>query len=213
MADVAKKTRCPTLPDLVAHFLYDQHTPVNTSRVDVDPSRYPRLMGKVYSYTFATAIFYASSDPSVTGGMCRQCIYTTPLWRNTGLEQYDCIFAEKNPTLPSFQGIFVAQVLHLFDFHFQNQLYPCALVHWFDTIGDKPCINIGMWMVQPEYDDQGASVLSVIHLDSIMWPAHLIGIYGANSIPRDLHFSDSLSAFSASYINKYLNYHAYKLAF
>lgn len=109
--------------------------------------------------------------------------------------------------------MFVAQVLHFFDFHFQNQHYPCALVHWFDAIGNKPCINIGMWMVQPEYDDEGAPLLSVIHLDSIMQPAHLISIYGTNSIPRNLHFSDSLSAFSAFYVNKYSDYHAYKLAF
>lgn len=53
----------------------------------------------------------------------------------------------------------------------------------------------------------------MIHVDSIMQSAHLIPIYGANFVPNDLHFTDSLSAFSAFYVNKYSDYHAYRLAF
>ena len=100
-----------------------------------------------------------------------------------------------------------------FDFEFRNKYYPCALVHWFDSIGDQPCPNTGMWMVEPECNDEGEPTLSVIHLNCIMQPAHLISIYDTTPIPKDLHYSDSLSAFSAFYINKFSDYHAYGLAF
>ncbi|KIJ59535.1 hypothetical protein HYDPIDRAFT_100493, partial [Hydnomerulius pinastri MD-312] len=61
--------------------------------------------------------------------------------------------------------------------------------------------------------ENGDPALSVIHLDSVMRPAHLIGIYGPNPIPYDLDYTDSLSAFAAFYVNKFSDYHAYSLAF
>ncbi|KIM59491.1 hypothetical protein SCLCIDRAFT_126146, partial [Scleroderma citrinum Foug A] len=138
-------------------------------------------------------------------------IHASPSWKN-GPKQYDCVFVEKDPTLSGFPGLFVAKVLHFFYFEFRNRYYPCALVHWFDSIGDQPYPNTGMWMVEPEYNGEGEPALSVIHLDCIMQPAHLIGIYGTTSIPSDLH-SDSLSAFAVFYVNKFSDYHAYGLAF
>ncbi|KIJ12088.1 hypothetical protein PAXINDRAFT_83473 [Paxillus involutus ATCC 200175] len=91
--------------------------------------------------------------------------------------------------------------------------YPCALVHLFSSIGNDPCPNIGMWMVEPDFEENGDPAFSVIHLDSIMHPAHLIGIYGTDSIPYELGHHDSLSAFAAFYVNKFSDYHAHSLAF
>ena len=198
----------------MAHFLYDQRSSSNAERsgAQVDISQCPKFMGKVYSYTSATAIFYAPSDLSGAGGMYRQCIHASSSWQN-GPKQYDCVIIEKDPSLSGFQNLFVAKVLHFFDFEFRNKYYPCALVHWFDSIGDQPCPNTGMWMVEPECNDEGEPTLSVIHLNCIMQPAHLISIYDTTPIPKDLHYSDSLSAFSAFYINKFSDYHAYGLAF
>ena len=68
-------------------------------------------------------------------------------------------------------------------------------------------------MVEPEFDENGERVVSVIHLESIMQPAHLIGIYGNDHIPHDFKCTDSLSAFAAFYVNKYSYYHAFQLAF
>jgi hypothetical protein len=70
-----------------------------------------------------------------------------------------------------------------------------------------------MWMVEPEYNAQGDRLVSVIHLDTILRPAHLIPIYGAHYIDRDLRHTDSLVAFAAYYVNKYSDYHAYEIAF
>ena len=61
-------------------------------------------------------------------------------------------------------------------------------------------------MVEHEYDESGDPLVGVIHLDSILRPAHLIGIYGNEHVPHDLHYSDSLSAFHSFYVNKYSDY-------
>ncbi|KAI6009054.1 hypothetical protein EDC04DRAFT_2581765, partial [Pisolithus marmoratus] len=84
---------------------------------------------------------------------------------------------------------------------------------WFQTIGDKPCQNTGMWMVKPSFDDNGDCVVSVITLDNILRPAHLIGIYGPEPLPRNFTHTDSLTAFSAFYVNRFSGYHAYQLCF
>jgi hypothetical protein len=68
-------------------------------------------------------------------------------------------------------------------------------------------------MVEPEYDDDGNRLTSVIHLDSILYSAHLIGISREDLIPHNLHYTDSLSAFCSFYVNKYSDYHAFRLAF
>ena len=133
-------------------------------------------------------------------------------WRN-GPPCYDCVFAEKDSSLAGFCGLFVAQVILFFSFSYQNTSYPCALVQWFSVIGEEPCPHTGMWMVEPEFDENEERVVSVIHLDSIMRPAHLIGIYGNDHIPHDFKHTDSLSAFAAFYVNKYSDYHAFQLAY
>ena len=80
-------------------------------------------------------------------------------------------------------------------------------------IGEDPCPHTGMWMVEPEFDEGGDRVVSVIHLDSIMWPAHLIGIYGRDPLPPNLKHTDSLSTFAAFYVNKFSDYHGFQLTF
>lgn len=200
----------PELPDLVAIFLFQQRNP-GADEVP-DASMCPWFTDQGFSYTSAVATFYAPSELSGANGMYRQRIHACPAWQN-GPPRYDCVFAEKDPSLPGFRGLFVAQVLSLFSFTYRNVFYPCALVQWFVPIGDEPCSNTGMWMVAPEYDDGGDWLVSVIHLDSILRPAHLIGIAGNDFIPRDLHYTDSLSAFASFYVNKYSDYHAFRLAF
>ena len=198
----------PELPELIALFVYQQRNP---EAVDI-PQPCPQILEKGYSYESAVATFYAPSDLCGVGGMHHQRIHACSSWRN-GPPRYDCVFAEKDPSLAGFHGLFVTQVIMFFSFSYWNIFYPCALVRWFSVIGEEPCPNTGMWMVEPEFDENGERVVSVIHLESIMWPAHLIGIYGNDHIPRDFKCTDSLSAFAAFYVNKYSDYHAFQLAF
>ena len=198
----------PELSEHVALFVYQQRNP---GVVDI-PQTCPQILEKGYSYDSAVATFYAPSDLCGVGGMHHQRIHACSSWRN-GPPRYDCVFAEKDPSLAGFCGLFVAQVILFFSFSYRNTSYPCALVRWFSVIGEEPCPHTGMWMVEPEFDENEERVVSVIHLDSIMCPAHLIGIYGNDCIPHDFKHTDSLSAFAAFYGNKYSDYHAFQLAY
>jgi hypothetical protein len=54
---------------------------------------------------------------------------------------------------------------------------------------------------------------SIIHVDTILRAAHLIGVAGSDFLPRTLLFSDSLSAFCLFDVNKYADHHAHEIAF
>ncbi|KAJ6626214.1 hypothetical protein B0H10DRAFT_1625860, partial [Mycena sp. CBHHK59/15] len=105
------------------------------------------------------------------------------------------------------------RVLLFMSFKYRGVTYPCALVTWFSAIGDEPCPDVGMWMVQPDVDNRGRRVMDIIHVDTILRGAHLIGIYGENFLPRHFKYSESLDRFKAFYINKYTDHHAHEIAF
>ena len=66
-------------------------------------------------------------------------------------------------------------------------------------------VAAAMWTDNDEPD--------VIHIDTVVCAAHLIGIAGNSTIPYNLHYSDSLTAFKTFYVNKYIDYQAYEIAF
>ena len=91
--------------------------------------------------------------------------------------------------------------------------YPCALIQLFIIVCDAPCSDTGMWMVKPEMEDDGTQVTSIICVKSILQGAHLIGVYGRVFLPHNLSHSDSLMAFQAYYVNKFIDYHANEIAY
>ena len=54
---------------------------------------------------------------------------------------------------------------------------------------------------------------SVIHIDSILRAAHIIGVSGPQPLPTDFTYGDSLDAFEMFYVNKYVDHHAHEIAF
>ena len=94
----------------------------------------------------------------------------------------------------------------------QGEKYSFPLVQWFTQFGDTPCEDTGLWRVQPDYY-RGHQLTSIIHTDSILHAAHLIGVAGSNLLPRTLTFSDSLHAFRLFYVNKYADHHAHEMAY
>ena len=76
-------------------------------------------------------------------------------------------------------------------------MYPCALVQWYSAIGEDPDEETGMRMVEPDKGDEG---MDVIHLNSVLWAAHLIGAAGERPISK-ICFTDSLDAFNSFYIS------------
>jgi len=168
---------------------------------------------KLKVFHSAVVIFYSPSDISGVGGMHRQRICATPVWHRSGAPQFDCVFVEKDPTLPRMHGLLVAQVLLFFSFSYHDITYPCVLVQWFRPVGDQPCPNTGLWVVKPEVDRHHLRVQSVIHLHCILSAAHLIGVSDAHMVPQDLHYTHSLTSFKSFYVNKYANCHAHEIAF
>ncbi|OBZ66071.1 hypothetical protein A0H81_13963 [Grifola frondosa] len=192
----------PRLPELIRRFLYDQYNPTSDlPGLEVPLDECPRFKEKVSVFYSAAATYYAPSDPSGTGGMHREHIRATPLWWGTA-PRFDCIFVNRDADIDGFLGLGVARVLLFFSFTFNDIRYPCALVHWFKRISDEPDEDTGMYIVKPE-TKRGSPVISVIHLDSIVRAAHLIGVYGSMCIPTNLRNYQSLDAFRAFYFDKH----------
>jgi hypothetical protein len=199
---------------LVRRFLYDQLNPDSEiSGSEADLSNCPELRGFASVFNSAVATFYAPSDLSGVGGMYRERIRATPAWKKGDIvtPRYDCVFVDNGLNLSGMRGLHVVRICLLFSFHFEGIVYPCALVEWFNTIGDEADRDTGMWMVKPEYASNGQRLKSVIHLDCVLRGAHLLPVYGDKFIPRNLHYSQTLDAFRAFYVNKYIDHHAFEI--
>ena len=72
------------------------------------------------------------------------------------------------PDTPGFKSLLVAHVYLFFSFKYNNVYYPCALVHWFSTVGDAPDDETTMWMVEPDYLAGKKPSLEVIHLEVLL---------------------------------------------
>ena len=213
MCDLALQIDQPDLLYHIRRFLFSQRypdAPIPTRDQDISLSTI--FDDRISVFHSATATYYAPSDHSGIYGMLKQCIRSTPKWRQ-GPPHHDCIFIKRDIELEGMCGLHVAQVLLFLSFTSNHIVYPCALVQWFVIVGDGPCGETGMWIVKPEMQDDGARVTSIIHVKSILRGAHLIGVYGEQFLPRDFSHSDSLSAFQAYYVNKFIDYHANEIAF
>ena len=103
--------------------------------------------------------------------------------------------------------------MHLFfSFVFRDELFQCALVHEFCKSFDDPDLDNGLWIFEPDHaEDDGPRIMSVIHIDSIVHAAHLLPVFkGTTPIPREISFANTLDAFRAFYLNKYIDYHAFE---
>jgi len=65
----------------------------------------------------------------------------------------------------------------------------------------------------PDISAGGRRMTSIIHIDTILRAAHLIGVAGTHFLPCTFSFSDTLDAFHLFYVNKYADHHAHEIAF
>jgi len=211
---VADRLGLEGLQEAIHHFLYDQVNPNAEIPGDhIDLHLCPLFQGKVQVFHLAAVMFCTPSDQSGVGGMRHEIICATPSWQG-GPPCYDCIYVTKGGMdTEGFRSLMVARVRLFFSCVHAGHDYSCALVDWFIPIGDEPDEVTGMWIVVPEVDNDGCRVQSVVSLDSVVRGAHLIGVYGSEFIPVELHFSESLDAFKAYYVNKYIDHHANMLVF
>jgi hypothetical protein len=162
--DITAKIGQLNLPDLITQFIYSQQCSDRTS--NTSSTDLPTFYGKITIYPSAVATFHAPSDISGIGGMRRERIHTVKSWRK-GPGRYDTIFINTDPSFNGMQGLEVARVRLFFSFSHEGVEYPCALVHWFSRVGGLQ-ENTGMWVVELDISDDGETIITIIHLDTIV---------------------------------------------
>jgi hypothetical protein len=171
---------------------------------------------KVSVFHSATATFRAPSNPSGPGGMYREVIRSTPSWPKGDIPgpRRDCVFVDiGNSEDTGAKGFLVARVYLFFKFSYNGTDYPCALVHWYSTSNERDATT-GYWVVEPESTRRGARHMSVIHLDSIIRGAHLLPRFLSDApIYREINYSNVLDVYASFYINKFIDHHAFEIAF
>ncbi|KAJ7906139.1 hypothetical protein B0H13DRAFT_2333723 [Mycena leptocephala] len=182
----------PTFPTLFRRFLYSQLHPDSENDEDIPLELCPNFLGRIYVHHSAIARFYAPSDLCGVGGMSRERIRSHPNWHGL-YPRRDTVFIETDADLPGMQGM----------------SHSCALVHWYCLHGDAVDPDTGMWVVTPEMQ-AGRKSLAIVTLDCIARAAHLLPVYGSALLPEDFHFSYSLDAFRAFFVNKYVDHHTHE---
>jgi hypothetical protein len=149
--------------------------------------------------------------------MYREVIRSTPWWSKGDIAgpRRDCVFVDvEGSSAPGMQGLLIARVYLFFKFSFAGTDYPCALVHWYTTVGAERDGPTGLWVVEPEYTHHRCRNMGVIHLDSIVRGAHLLPRFPSNTrLPREINYTQTLDVYQSFYVNKYVDHHAFEIAF
>lgn len=204
------------LDDLIRKFLFYQQNPTSTTTPALSLCPTTEVVEKISVFHSATAVFCAPSGMSGTGGLYRETIRCTPRWQTGPIvaPRRDCVILNTGSDVPGMRGLEVARVHLFFSFEVGSDLFSCALVHHFCKSFDDPDPDNGMWVVEPDLDSNGYRVMSIVHVDSIVRAAHFLPVFkGDAAIPREVNFSHTLSIFTAFYVNKYIDYHAFETVF
>jgi len=214
VAALADELNIPHFPSILRCYLHSQFHPADPRNPDNIPlDKCPFYDGKIHVFNSACSTFFAPSDLSGIYGMRREYIRSCPMWRDGG-PRLDCVFVVTDPQMPGMRGLDIARVLCFFSFKYLGTDYPCAVVHWFDRVGDGPDEATGMWIVRPGYRARNIRNIAVIHIDTIYRAAHLIPIYVTHNVDsQDIGPHNSYDVFHSFYVNKYADHHAFEIAF
>ncbi|KAL0946795.1 hypothetical protein HGRIS_012968 [Hohenbuehelia grisea] len=212
LSGLADQLDQPDLPLLVRRYLFDQLHPESPYEAEALPVHaLPIVRGTISVFHSALATFYAPSDKSGHRGMYRERIRSNPNWHNTGPRR-DCVLVVEDENKVGFSGMSVVRVELFFSFKYNDTSYPCALVHWFNKAMRHPDPDTGLWIVKPDLRGrQELPYLSVVHIDCILRAAHLIPVFGRKPVPKPFSHTHSLDAFTAFFVNKYIDHHAHEL--
>ena len=200
------------LDNLVCLFLFYDQNPTFAG-VLPPPLLWPTMDNttKISVYHSATATFCTPSDPSGISGLHHKTIWCTPWWQTGDIVAHrrDCVVMNTGLDEPGMRGSNIARVHLFFLFEVGDQSFLC-----FCKSFDKPDPNNGMWVVEPDLNHNGYWVMSVVHVDSIICTVHLLPVFcGDVTVPREVNFSHTLDIFTAFYVNKYIDYHAFETLF
>ncbi|KAG2090117.1 uncharacterized protein F5147DRAFT_748270 [Suillus discolor] len=201
------------LAELVQWFLFKHSHPNNTrDPTEVTLLESPYYQGRISVFNSASSTFHAPSDLSGIGGMKHEYIRACPSWRNEGARN-DCVFAITDSDTHGMGGMDVARVMAFFSLRQHGRQVPCAVVCWFDRVGDAPDPDTGMWMVKPAFSANRTPHFAVIHIDTIFRAAHLIPVYGTALLSPLIKFHHVLDIFKLFYVNKFADHHAFEIAY
>jgi hypothetical protein len=204
LAELAQHTNHHDLVELTRRFLHDQLHPDGPPANEMELDECPDIHTKISAFGSATATFYAPSDESGIRGMRRERIRSTHSWRGQGPRR-DCALVVEDDTKPGIKGLTPVRVLLFYSFSHQGITYPCVFVEWFKKYGSHPDKQTGMWRVRPHMQGRHR-LMTVVHLDTFLRGAHLLPVFdGATRVPVEFHFSYTLDAFNAYFINKYID--------
>ncbi|KAI6115218.1 hypothetical protein EDD16DRAFT_1799844 [Pisolithus croceorrhizus] len=208
VTELAAELNLQHLPTILEEFLLQQLDAYDNC--DSDLPEWPTYGNKITVVNAAAVLFYAPSDISGIGGMRREYIRSCHSWQN-GAPRYDCAFVNTDSGLKGMYGLDIVRILAFFSFVSQSKRYPCAVVRWFDRVGDKPDTDTGMWIVCPAFTAQRRPSIGIIHVDTLYRAAHLIPLYATRPVSRNLKPHHSYDSFTAFYINKFIDHHAFSL--
>jgi hypothetical protein len=143
--------------------------------------------------------------------MKREHTHACPLWRNECMRN-DCVFVITNSNTHGMQGMDVTWVMAFFSLRQHGRQIPCAVVCWFNRVGNVPDPNTGMWMVKPAFSAQNTPHFAIIHIDTIFCAAHLIPVFGTTPLSPSIKFHHVLDIFKLFYVNKFADHHAFEIA-
>jgi hypothetical protein len=168
--------------------------------------------GTINTYPSAVAIFHSPSDNSGINGICKERIRCVQSWRK-GPARHDTAFI-KTPGITTMSGLTIARVQLLFKLQYNGIIHSCALVHDYDTIGEEPDEDTGMWKVRRALCSNRRPQARVISLTNILRAAHLIPVYyNLPPISKTIDHTNCLDShhFHTFYVNRYIDYHAFKI--
>lgn len=158
----------------------------------------------------AVATYYAPSDYSGINGMHSERIRAVPTWRN-GPGRYDTVFIQTNTEANTItSGLNVGRVRQFFSFDLCGT-HHCALIHEFGYVDNRPDEDTGMWVVRPLFRTSKEPKLKIIPLNWIFRAAHLLPVYD-EPIPNKSNHTTTLDSFDEFYVNRLIDYHAFKIA-
>jgi len=175
------------------------------------PEDCPEFFGHIRIHHAATATFFAPSDLCGAGGMLREYIRSTPSYR--GHPRYDTVFVitdQSHQDSDGLHGIEVARVRLFFSFTYRDEHFVCALVNWFGRDDCVPDSDTGMWVVSPDEDDSGSLIYEVISVRSIARGAHLLPIFGTDSLPERFDYRLALDSFQSFFVNHFVDHRAHE---
>lgn len=143
--------------------------------------------------------------------MKREHIRACPLWRNE-CARNDCVFVITDSNARGMLGMDVARVMAFFSLRQHGRPIPCAVVRWFNRVGNAPDPDTGMWMVKPAFSAQNTPHFAIIHIDTIFRAAHLLPVFGTVPLSPSIKFHHVLDIFKLFYVNKFADHHAFEIA-